>query len=81
MNSRLFNPIVSTVSRTPQVMPLVKNLPANAEDVRDVGLIPGLGRFPERENGNQLQCPCPMDKGAWWATVPGVAKSWTQLRN
>ena len=48
----------------------------------DVGLIPGLGRAPGEGNGNPLQYPClenPMDGGAWWATVHGVAKSWTQL--
>ena len=37
---------------------MVKNPPANAGDVRDVGLIPGLGRFPRREHGNPLQCSC-----------------------
>ena len=36
----------------------VKNLPANARDARDSGLIPGLGRFPGRGNGNPLQCSC-----------------------
>ena len=44
------------------------------------GSIPGLGRFPGEENGNPLQYFClenPMDRGAWWATVYGVAKSWT----
>ena len=45
----------------------------------DLGLIPGLGRSPREWNGNLLQNSClgnPMDKGAWWATVHGVAKSW-----
>ena len=44
----------------------------------DLGLIPGLGRSPEEGNGNPLQYSClenPMDGGAWWATVYGVAKS------
>ena len=57
-----------------------KNLPASARDVRDVGSIPGSGRSPGDGNGNPLQDSClenPMDKGAWWATVRGVAKSWT----
>ena len=57
---------------------MVKNLPANAGDTGDVGLIPGLGRPPGGENGNPLQYPCwenPKDRGAWWATVHGVAKS------
>ena len=61
----------------------VKNLPANAGDVRDAGSIPGSGRSPREGNGTPLQYSClenPMDRGAWWATVPGVTKSWTQLK-
>ena len=45
----------------------------------DPGLIPGLGRSPREGNGNPLQCPClenPMERGAWWAAVHGVTKSW-----
>ena len=60
----------------------MKNLPANAGDTRDMGSIPGSGRSPGEGNGNLLQYSClenPMDRGAWWATVHGVAKSWTQL--
>ena len=48
----------------------------------DLGSIPGLGRSPGGEHGNPLQYPCqenPMDRGAWRATVLGVAKSWTRL--
>ena len=59
---------------------MVKNPPANAGDVRDVGLIPGLGRFPGGEHGNPLHYFCletPMDRGAWWAIVQRVAKSRT----
>ena len=62
---------------------LVKNLPANAGNVRDMGLIPGLGRSPGGQHGNPLQYSFlenPMDRGAWHATVHGVAKSWTQLK-
>ena len=58
--------------------PVVKNLPANAEDARDAGLIPGSGRSPGGGNDNLLQYFClenPMDRGAWWVTVHGVAKS------
>ena len=47
-------------------------------NVGDLGLIPGSGRSPGERNGNTLQHPClenPMDRGAWWATVPGVAES------
>ena len=50
----------------------------------DPGLIPGLGRSPGEGNGNPLQYSClenSMDRGAWWATVHGVAKSQTQLSN
>ena len=64
-------------------MPLVvKNLPANAGDVRNAGLIPGLGRSPGEGNSNPLQYCCVenlMDRAAWWATVHGVAKSQTQI--
>ena len=49
----------------------------------DLGSIAGMGRFPGEGHGNPLQCSClgnPMDGGAWWATVQGVPKSWTRLR-
>ena len=58
-----------------QVALVVKNLTANAEDM---GSIPGLGRSSGEGNGNPLQCSClgnTMDRGAWWATIHGVAKS------
>ena len=48
----------------------------------DLGLIPGLGRFPGEGNGNPLQYSClenSMDRGAWWAIVHGIAKR--QLSN
>ena len=57
---------------------VIKNLPANAEDIRDVGSIPGLGRSSGEGNGNSLQCSClenPIERGAWQATVHGVAES------
>ena len=53
-------------------------------NVGDLGSIPGLGRSPGEGNGTTIQYPClenPMDGGAWWATVHGVAKSWTRLRD
>ena len=62
-----------------QVALVVKNLLANAGDP---GSIPGWGRSPGEGNGNPLQYSClenSMDGGAWWATVHGVAKSWTRL--
>ena len=55
-----------------QVVLEVKNPPANAGDVRDIGSIPGSGRNPGEGNGNPLQYSClknPMDGGAWWAAV------------
>ena len=58
----------------PQV---VKNLPANAGDVRDVGSIPRLGRSPGVGNGNPLQYSClenPTDREAWQATVHSVSE-------
>ena len=61
---------------------VVKNLLSSAGDLREVCLIPGSGRSPERVNGNSLQYSClenSMDRGAWWTTVHGVAKSQTQL--
>ena len=61
---------------------VVKNLPANARDTGDVGLIPGLGRSSGEGHGNPLQYSClknSMDGGAWYATVHGVAKSQTGL--
>ena len=61
------------------VLPLViKNLPANAGDVRDAGSIPGSGRSPGEGQGNPLQYSClenPMDPGAWRAAVHGVTES------
>ena len=57
---------------------VVKNLSANAGDIRDKGSIPGLGRYPGVGNGNPLQYSCIeniMDGGAWRATVHGVAGS------
>ena len=57
---------------------MVKNSPASAGDIRNTGSIPGLGRSPVGGHGNPLQYSClenPMDRGAWWATVRGVAES------
>ena len=62
---------------------VVKKLPANAGDLRDVGSIPRLGRFPGGGHSNLHQYSClknPMDRAAWWATVCRVAKSWTKLK-
>ena len=59
---------------------VVKNLPANAGDIRDLGLIPGSGRSPGGGRGNPLEYSCLenlMDRGAWWVTVHRVAKGLT----
>ena len=56
---------------------MVKNLPANAGDIRDSGLTPGLGRSPGGGHGNPLQYSClenPIDRGAWQAIVYGVTR-------
>ena len=55
---------------------------ASARNAGDLGSIPGLGRSPGEGNGTPFQYCClenPMDRGAWWATVHGVAKSRTRL--
>ena len=70
---------VSLVSRTSLVAQTVKQLAYNAGDL---GLIPGTGRSSGEGNVNPLQYSClenPKDRGAWWATVHRVAKSWTRL--
>ena len=57
---------------------MVKNLPANAGDTRELGLIPGLGRSPGGGNSNLFQHSClenSIERGAWQATVHGVAES------
>ena len=63
------------------MMLAVKNLPANVGEVRDTGLIPGLGRSSGGRHDKPLQYSClenPMDRGAWWASAHGVTKSQTQ---
>ena len=65
------------------VVLVIKNLPANAGDVRDVGSIPRLGRSPGGGHGNPFQysgLENLMDRRAWWAAVHGVVKSQTQLK-
>ena len=65
-----------------QSFPGGSDVKASACNAGDLGSIPGLGRSPGEGNGNPLQYSClenPMDRGAWWATVHGVAKSRTRL--
>ena len=61
---------------------MVKNPPANAGGARDAGSLSESGRAPGGGSGNPFQYSClgnPMDRGAWWNTVHGVAESQTQL--
>ena len=72
-----FMPYIPTERASP-VSLMVKNLPANAGDLGDVGSIPGSGRSPGRGKGNLLQYSClenSMGRGAWWATVDSITKS------
>ena len=69
--------------RASQVALVVKNLPTNEGDVRDMGLIPGLGKSPGEGKGDPLQYSClenSKDRGAWQATVRRAAKSRTRLK-
>ena len=62
---------------------VVKPPCANSEDIRDVDLIPGLGKSPGEGHGNPLQYSYlekPLDREAWWATVHRIAKSRTGLK-
>ena len=72
----LFNNIIGL----PRWLSVKESVPASTGAVGDSGSIPGLGRSPGKRNGNPLQYSClgnPVDRGAWWATVHGVAKSRT----
>ena len=67
-----------------QVVLVVKNPPASAGDVRDVGSIPESGRSPGGGHGNPLQYCClenPMVRGVWWARIHWIAKCWTQMKH
>ena len=68
---------MSSSNGASQVSQWQKNLPANAGDTGDAGLIPGSGRSPGGGHGNPLQYSCletPMDRGAWRAIVHGVTR-------
>ena len=64
-----------------QVSLMVKNLLANAGDIRDAGSVPGLGRSPGggRATHSSILAENPMDRRAWWTTAHRAAKSQTQL--
>ena len=77
----MFNSL-SWLNQKHEGFPGVSNGKESGCNVRHPGSIPGLGRSPGEGNGNPLQYSClenPMDRGAWQATVHGVAKSPTQL--
>ena len=79
---RFWFDLITLVWLGSQVVLVVKNPLANT-DAWDAGLIPGWGRRPGEGHGNPLQYSClgnPMDRGAWWATVHGVAKSRPRLK-
>ena len=65
------------------IFPGSSEVKASAGNAGDLGSIPGLGRSPGEGNGTPLQYSClenPMDGGAWWATVHGVANSQTRVK-
>ena len=73
---------MSCVCLASHVQLVVKNLPANAGDVRDAGLITGLSRFTGEGNSNPLQYSClenSTDRGVWWATVHEITKELDDL--
>ena len=68
----------ANLGNSSQVALVVKNLPANAGDIRDPDSIPGSGKLPGGGHGNPFQCSCLgnlMDRGASWAAVHGVVES------
>ena len=78
------NPWLLSYWASQVVVVVVKNLPANAGDIRDASSIPGLGRSHRGGHGNALQYSClenRMDRGGWQATVHGVTKRRTQLKD
>ena len=75
MAKEVKKPFPKERGRASQVTLVVKNLPANAGDIRDAGSIPGSGRSPGEGNDSPLQYSClenPTDRGAWRATVHSV---------
>ena len=72
-----------TITGASQVALVVKNLPDNEGDIRDMGLIPDFGRYPGGGHGNPLQYSClenPMDRRAWRVTIHRVSQSQTLLK-
>ena len=77
MNKKQYIQGTVSIYRASQVVLVIKNPPANARNIRDVGSIPGLGRSSGGRHGNPLHYSClenPMDRGAWRAIVHGVIR-------
>ena len=75
---------ISLISRKDTGLPWWLSSKESDCNAGDPASVPGSGRSPGEGNGNPLQSSGlghPMDRGAWWATVHGVAKSWTRLSN
>ena len=73
----------ASIFRASHVALVVKNAPSNERDIRDLDSVPGLGKSPGGGYGNPLQYSCLENatvRGAWWAKVYVVTKSWTQLK-
>ena len=78
MNKKQYIQGPLSIYRASQVALVIKNLPVNARNIRDLGSIPRSGRSPGGRHGNSLHCSClenSMDRGAWWANVHKVAES------
>ena len=75
--------LIQKLQRASKETLMVNDPPANAGDIGDLGMIPGLGRSPVGGNGNSLQSSCldnPMDRGAWHIIVYETEKSQTPLK-
>ena len=82
-STRVLSFALINLSWASQVALVVKNPSANVGDIRDVGLILGVGRSPGEGHGSPLQYSCPknpMDRGTWWTMAHRVTKSQTQLK-
>ena len=84
VNSKGTQPYICMSPFSPRASPVVQMVKKSACNVGDLGLISGWGRSPGEGNSCPLQysgLETSMDRGAWWATVHGVTKSWTCLNN
>ena len=82
-STRVLGSALTNLSWASHVALVIKNPPANVGDIRDVGLIPAVGRSSGEGHGSPLQYSClknPMDRGTWWTMIHRVTKSQTQLK-